>query len=110
MGAAGGVTGHRPWDRMKQAWPSLTAAEFNPQLPREAWGQLRSTFFQDTFGGNSIHDVMGYAFDAVATAGLAACASGNHQDPDALMRSLKELDFEGLSGQVRFSEWGSRSA
>jgi len=108
--ASGAVPGYSPWEKLRQVWSQLSEAEFNSHLPREAWGQLRPGFFQST--NSSILDVAAYAYDAVATAGLAACATVPHnslEDGDALMRNLKALDFAGVSGHVQFSSWASRT-
>lgn len=73
------------------------------------------TFFSST--ADNIHDVATYAYDASITLGMAACdyvAAGGTLDENfdgpAMYEKLKELDFNSVTGNVRFDGTGSRLA
>lgn len=77
----------------------------NSLLPSDSWGQLRADFFTST--PSTMNDVSAFAYDAVATVGLAGCAAADTSGP-TLFSAIKALDYEGVSGNVKFDSWGTR--
>merc|ERR1711871_739804 len=91
----GGVTGHSNWDAFVSSWSGYDVNNFNNGacgnscLPNNStWGQLGSDFFSTV----SIDDVGSYAYDAVATAGIAAC-SASATTGSALLAAIKQVNF-----------------
>jgi len=107
----GGVPGYGPWETFKNLWKTLTEGTYNPNMiPGQTWGQLSADYFKNT----SPEDVSAYAFDALASFGIAACnvqnTGGDPTDGATLLAATKALSFTGLSGTVEFDQWTSRKA
>ena len=113
----GGTTANPRWASFaSQGWYNLSATAFNPLLPEPF--HVSQSLFGPTFDASNsyfLRNLGTYEYDAMAAAGLLACAVA----PTGVIAAdfgtelwkaatSAEFEFEGLSGTVRFDERGDR--
>jgi len=112
--AAGATDGEEKWSNFETAWSTFEESTFNSYLP--SWLQLEDGFFTNTANGpdnGMVKDVGTFEYDAVAALGLYACmyqpeGPVNKSWSNWIMSDPTRLSFNGLSGEVAFSETGNR--
>jgi len=102
-----------PFERFYRMWPTFRESDVNRFFPNhtDVVDGTRFQFPPGYFASTASHIINAFlwAYDAVATLGLAACALQNRSGPDALsdgyslLQAVRSTSFNGLSGHVRFS-------
>ena len=114
----GGTTANPRWAAFaEEGWRNLSAASFNRVLPQGF--HFNDSLFGPTFDAHDssfLQNIGTYEYDAMAAVGLLACevAPEGAALPADFGTRLWEaatsggFEFEGLSGVVRFDEFGDR--
>uniref|UniRef100_A0A7S4F923 Phosphoinositide phospholipase C n=1 Tax=Chrysotila carterae TaxID=13221 RepID=A0A7S4F923_CHRCT len=110
-----GATETNPlWRRFVQEWPLFTPPAHSDSLPAN-WSTAESVFANFNINASSVaRDIGTYMYDAVAAAGLLACAA-SPQGPlsstftSDLFDARSSTHFAGLTGNVSFDKNGDRT-
>ncbi|KAJ8613552.1 hypothetical protein CTAYLR_002193 [Chrysophaeum taylorii] len=91
--------------RLQAALKRQKVEDFTSMLDAvEPFGTLDAGFFNRAFEFSHIF----FAFDAIATIGIAACNAT--PSAEALLAAMHGVSFEGITGLIKFDEAGNRPA
>ena len=97
------------YDEMLALWVELSSVEANALGFRDSF-KLDETAGSPTPLTIPFFDIGAYAYDAVAAAGLGACAIADPTVGVELYASIRNQTFVGVSGNVLFNEFGTRAS
>ena len=116
IAAVGGTDDNPRWTQFADDWPSREVESYNgdPQWPQE-WPLAPDFFttYENPSGGGNLRDIGAYEYDAIMYVGLMACklvpiGALPEDFGKRFLEAKEELEFDGLSGRVRFNDKGNR--